>query len=666
MTRLPVVAALFFAVLGTVSTGLLLLESFDGFLALGIAAVLTAVLARWTRVDEELSARDRRFDLAAVVLALAFAGLQAATSAQNIAVDRDPGVYTVTAKWLTTHSDVDIDTHAQLFGDPGGITYPSAGFGPTTTPNHVYAQGAHVVPAIVSIGGRIGGDALLFRTNALIGGLALLAMYALGRRVVGRGPSLAAAALLALTLPFLAFSRDVYTEPYSQLLLLGGLALLWQARPGRPGTWALAGLVLGGSCLARIDAFLALPFVVAYGALVLGIAADRARAARDVGALLTAAALPAVLGWLDLRELAPGYYRDLHSNFVGLISLLVAAVVASVVLVVVCWTTPVAGWVSARLDRIGTVLAGLVVLVGLVLASRPLWFTSHSVTDGPVQKVIEAYQKTEGVAIDGTRSYGEQSVTWLAWYLGPLLAGAALFGTALLVRRACVRRELATVPFLLVFLSTAGLYLRDPQISPDQIWAMRRYMPVVLPVAGLVGMYAFSLLLGRLGPGGRRLASVSLVLGLLAPVLFLSRPFLTVREYDPQLAEVKRVCAALPDDAALLVVGEFLSARYPMTVRAFCNVPTVAEPVLDLPRATQAFATLKAEGKRLFVLTSGDDLDQLPAGATTVDPAPVSSITLRVWTRVITTPPRQAPPRPRELFLGVVGPQGTISSWVTR
>lgn len=667
MTRLPLVGALLFACLGTVSTGLLLLEIFNGFLALGLAVVLTAVAARLMGPsEEELTGRDRRFDLAAVALALAFAGLQAATSAQNIAVDRDPGVYTVTAKWLTTHSDVDIDTHAGLFGDPGGITYPSAGFGPTTTPEHLYAQGAHVVPAIVSIGGRIGGDALLFRTNALIGGLALLAMYALGRRVVGRGPSLAAAALLALTLPFMAFSRDVYTEPYSQLLLLGGLALLWQARSGRPGTWAVAGLVLGGSCLARIDAFLALPFVVAYAALVLATAVDRVRAARDVGALLAAAAVPAVLGWLDLRELAPGYYRDLHSNFAGLITLLVAAVVAGVVVVVVCWATPVVGWVGARLDRAGTLLAGLVVLVGLVLASRPLWFTSHSITDGPVQKVIESYQRTEHLPLDGTRSYAEQSVTWLAWYLGPLLAGAALFGTALLVRRAFVRREMATVPFLLVFTSTAALYLQDPQISPDQIWAMRRYMPVVLPAAGLVGMYAFALLLARLRPGARRLAAVCLVLGLLAPVLFLARPLLAVREYDPQLAEVQRVCAALPSDAALLVVGDFLSVRYPMTVRAFCDVPTVAEPVLDLPRATQAFAVLKDKGKRLFVLTAGDDLDQLPAGASPGPPVPVSAINLRIWNRDLTTPPRQAPPRPRELFLGAVGPSGAISSWVRR
>ena len=373
-----------------------------------------------------------------------------------------------------------------------------------------------------------------------------------------------------------------------------------------------------------------------------------------------------MLGWLDLRELAPGYYRDLHSNFSGLVSLIVASVVASIVMVIVCWTTPVVAWVSARLDRVGSVVAGLVVLVGLVLASRPLWFTSHSITDKPVQNVIAAYQQTEHVPVDGTRSYAEQSVTWLAWYLGPLLAGAALFGTALIVRRAFARRELATAPFLLVFLSTAALYLRDPQISPDQIWAMRRYMPVVLPAAGLAGMYAFAVLLGRLRPGARRLAAASLVVGLLAPVLFLSRPFLTAREYDGQLAEINRVCAALPADAAVLVVGEFLSARYPMTVRTFCDVPAVAEPVLDVPRAIQAVAALAGHGRKLYVLTSGDDLDQLPAGASTVPSVPVSSISFRAWTRVLTTPPRSAPARPRELYLGLVGPAGTITSWVTR
>ena len=103
-----------------------------------------------------------------------------------------------------------------------------------------------------------------------------------------------------------------------------------------------------------------------------------------------------------------------------------------------------------------------------------------------------------------------------------------------------------------------------------------------------------------------------------------------------------------------------------MTVRAFCDVPTVAEPVLDVPRATQAYAALAKKGLRLYVLTAGDDLDQLPAGASTLASVPVSSINFQAWTRVLTTPPRSAPPRPRELYLGVVGANGTIVSWVTR
>ena len=667
---LPAAAAVFFACLGVISTSLLLLEAFNGLLALALAVVLTALAMKLLGRDaEELTRRALALDVAALVLAGGFFGLQAVTSGANLVVERDPGVYTVTAKWLTNHRDVDIDTQASLFGPPGGITYPSAGFGPTTTPDHVYAQGAHVVPAVVAAFGSLGGDRLLFRTNALVGAFALLAAYGLGRRVVGREAALAATVLLGATLPSLAFSRDVYTEPYSQLLLLGGLALLWRTTPGKPGQWAVAGLVLGGSCLARIDAFLALPFVVTYAALVLAVAAPerRRRTAIDVGALLGAAAVPALLGYLDLSRLSPGYYHDLRSNFVSLMHLLVASVLFAVVLVAAAWLTPLPRWLSARDERwwsrIGALAFGAVVLVGLALAARPLLYTAHDITQKPVQLAIESLQRNERVAVDGSRSYAEQSVTWLGWYLGPVAAAAALFGTALLLRGAIVRRDVRMAPFLLVFVSTAALYLVNPSITPDQIWAMRRYVPSVLPGACFAATFALGLVISRFHGRTRSLVAGALAFAVLGPVLFISRPFLFVREYGNQNAEIARVCAALPAEAALLVVGSYLSPRYPMTTRTFCDVPSVAQPTLDPARAQAARTALV--GRELFVLTADVDLTDLPVSAAAGAPVAVSTTVVRVWARVLTTPPRQAPPRTRSLYLGRVGADGTVASWVS-
>ncbi len=670
LAALPLAGAVLLASLGLISTALLLLASFSGLLALVLSLVLTGVALRLLGPGtEQLTRRMVALDLAAVVLALAFAGLQSQMSAQNLAVTRDPGVYSVTAKWLTTHDNVDIDTRSELFGRPEALTYPSAGYGPTTTPGHVYAQGTHVLPAVLAVVGSTLGDRVMYRTNALIGALGLLAAYALGRRIAGRGAALAGVGLLALTLPVLAFSRDTYTEPYSQVLVLGGLAVLWRARTGRPGEWAVAGMVLGGSCLARIDAYLVLPFLVLYAALLLAVTApgQRRLVGRDVAALGLTAAVPAVLGWLDLTRLAPGYYRDLRSQFVSIMALLVVSLVAAAVLVVVVWKTPVLARLGRLRDltwnRVGAVAAGAVVLVGVGLAVRAVTTVSRGITAVAQQNEIAALQQAGRVAVDGSRSYAEHAVVWMVWYLGPLAALAALVGTALLLRQALLRRDLHAAPWLLVFLSTSLLYLYDPSITPDQIWAMRRFVPVILPVGAVVATYALGLGLRRLHGPVRLVAGGVVAVLLVAPVLYLDRPFLTVREFNPQLAEVRSVCRALPDDAAVVVIGAF-SVRYPMTVRSFCDVPAVAEDPFVPEVLPDVQRTVRTAGKRLYVVTAGDAVGKLAVTPAAGAPVPVSAIDVTVWVRTLVTPPRQTRTGNRELFVGRIGPSGAVEAWV--
>ncbi|MEO6205316.1 MAG: hypothetical protein ABIO67_08045 [Mycobacteriales bacterium] len=669
LAALPLAGAVLLASLGLVSTALLLLESFNGVLALVLSLVLTAVALRLLGPGtEQLTRRMVALDLAALVLALAFAGLQSQMSAQNLAVTRDPGVYSVTAKWLTSHDSVDIDTQAELFGRPEALTYPSAGYGPTTTPGHVYAHGTHVLPAVLAVVGSTLGDRVMYRTNALIGALGLLAAYALGRRIAGLGAALAGVALLALTLPVLAFARDTYTEPYSQALVLGGLAVLWRARPGRPGEWAVAGLVLGGSCLARIDAYLVLPFLVIYAGLLLAVAAPGRRrlVGRDVAALAFAAVVPAVLGWLDLTRLAPGYYRDLRGQFTSIMALLVVSAVAAAVLVVVAWQTPLLTRLGAlrerTWDRLGAVAAGAVVLVAVALAVRAVTTVSHGITSVAQQNEIAALQIGR-VAVDGSRSYAEHAIVWVAWYLGPVAALAALVGTALLLRRALVRRDLHAAPWLLVFLSTSLLYLYNPSITPDQIWAMRRFVPVILPVGAVVATYALGLGLRRLHGTVRLVAGGVVGVLVIAPVLYLNRPFLTVREFNPQLAEIRSVCQALPDDAAVVVIGQF-AVRYPMTVRAFCDVPAVAANPFVPEVLTDVRRTLGTAGKALYVLSAEDAVDKLPTTAAAGAPVAVSTIDVTVWVRALVTPPRQTRTGQRELFVGRIGPSGAVEAWL--
>ena len=120
----------------------------------------------------------------------------------------------------------------------------------------------------------------------------------------------------------------------------------------------------------------------------------------------------------------------------------------------------------------------------------------------------------EGLPVDGSRNYAEQSVRWASWYVGwPALALAA--SAAVLLTWRAVRGDRDAGRWALglgVPLVSALTVLEQPAITPDHPWADRRLVPTVLPVVA-----AARAVVGRPrwpgpppgafrpgGPGGRR------------------------------------------------------------------------------------------------------------------------------------------------------------------
>ena len=70
------------------------------------------------------------------------------------------------------------------------------------------------------------------------------------------------------------------------------------------------------------------------------------------------------------------------------------------------------------LHRGPDVAAGLVVLAGLVLWSRPWWMTVRQDPDDPGARYVAGMQERQGLPVDGGRTYAEHTVDWLSWYVG--------------------------------------------------------------------------------------------------------------------------------------------------------------------------------------------------------------------------------------------------------
>ena len=498
-------------------------------LVLGGASALLALGLRrrlgWPRL-----APFRFGELAPAVAVLALAvGLQARPS-EYIVGGRDPGTYIAAMAVIgRTGAITNIDPvvlsippeDVELFyrhpENPDFSWGRFMGF-PLERPQtgRVTPEFFHLFPAFGAYLFQAMGVKGALATPPLFGVLGTLAVFFALRRVLGPAPALLGSLLLGCNVLQVWFARYPVSEVVSQFLMF--LALLALARFEAAGSrlfgW-LAGAVLGVSLLVRIDsALVALPLAVY-------LIAQRTR-----GGLSRAQARTL---WLPFGLL--GVHAVLHAALFS----------RKYVLNIVTrpyWDQPAAVWLAlgavgivlallghrltpplARfLDRYQGVLrdAGTGALVLLLLYAyflRPQ-LSAWAGGDGNDPALVAPFAPLlVALGFHRLAAHDAQALVRLGWFVSPLALLLATFGLCGLLRR-CQARQL----FMLLTLGTyAGFYLYKIRIYNDYFFAMRRFMPVILPLAlGLAGSALCTL--ARHGRPRRALAA-ALAAGLL--VLYL-------------------------------------------------------------------------------------------------------------------------------------------------
>ncbi|BEP14613.1 hypothetical protein acdb102_29240 [Acidothermaceae bacterium B102] len=643
------------AALTTVAALALITSQFRPVLVLPLGLLAAAAAAAVVfRVMPATPTRTLLPNLLVLVGALVCVGFNLKYSAQEIWVFRDPSTYALTGEWLAHHATAFIHTQPDVFGSVPGVGDTSLGFG-RLSPGTIQSQYPDAAPMLVAIGGWFSDSALL-RVAPLIGGVALLGFYALVRSVVTEWWALGATALLAVSLPMLNFSRAVYSEPTTMVFLLGGLALLFLC--DEVGGWpvhVVTGVTFGAAEIARLDGGLYLLAVSAYAVMRLARAVDRRAAVREVAALAGAAVLVFLLGVLMTRRLSPLYWAGHDKETVGLLAPAVLVALVGAVVVLLAWGPPERRTKAlALVPRTAWTVAGIVVLLGIFGATRPFWLVHHHFVRADFTIAEEILQKAKHIRVDGTRDYAENSMTWIGWYYGAVVVAAGVIGAAWLVLRFGRTGKPALVAFLLVFLSSSVLFLWYPNIAPDQIWVMRRFLPIVIPGFVIAAAYVGHRL-GLLGRPAQVVAAV-LVVASFGFAIDTSQTLARVRQAVPELAEVENVCANLPANAALLVSGE-LADTYAMTARAYCRVPVATLKAPTQATLATVAATARAHGKTLMLLA--DNAAVLPAGTT---PQPVSTLVIESWNTTLQQPAQASGHPTRSMYLLAVGADGALTT----
>ncbi|MGV9597913.1 hypothetical protein ACWDR1_14730 [Streptosporangium sandarakinum] len=593
---------------------LLLLGWFRPLVAVPLGLLAAAALCRYglRRLPETVEATARQTG-AVVAVALGSAVFNAVFHSEQLVVRRDPATYAQTTIWLARHGSLPIPRDIAALGGPDpALLFESAGF---------YDSGGAVVPQFMpgppllyAFGHWLGGLTGLLLAPPVLGALAVLVVAGLTARLAGGRWAPVAALLLAVSLPFLYTARTTFSEIPSLILIFGGLILLHDARARlragvtgvgylpatpsaeRPGEVreaqpraalagaALAGLVFGLAVLVRIDGLRdVLPVLVYAGLLIAmgrtGLREEGRLGLPLLGGLVVGTGLGVAAGYLLSRP----YLTYLSSSLTPL--LLICGAVVALTVVAALLARPLAAALRrvAALRWLPEIVAGLVVAVMAVFAARP-WL--QQVTRVPTTRAdrlnalfITNTQRANGLPVDGTRLYYEDSLHWVMWYIGVPAVALATLAAAVLARRLARGTGFGWLLPLAVIGWTTVTTLYRPAITPDHPWASRRLVPVVLP--GLIVLAVWGLRWSRdkirrmgYGPAVQRgLTAVGAALLVVpAAVTSIGTAFTPVERGER--AAVEAMCAALPERASVLVVERVTGDRLTQVVRGACGVPT--------------------------------------------------------------------------------------------
>jgi hypothetical protein len=462
------------------------------------ASLLTAALIRlWGGRFYRLPTVQLSLSLVASVatLVMAVTAVNFAYSSQHLPTNRDPGVYVNTGLWLARTGQLVVEEDVGVFADFAELDYGGFGFYEEGRSGRLEPQFLHLLPAVLAVGEWLGGPWLLLRTNSLLGGVALLAFFTFATRIMRPWLAWLATAALSLNLVQIHFARDAYAEILTQVFLFGGLWALHVAETGvpRPGRGLVAGLLLGATCMTRIDALLYLIPLVLYLGWRAGNPQVSAPTSKMIGATTLGLLVGPILGLADGWFRAGRYLLDLGNLVVPLVVVVLgSSVVAAGLAARRSRVLALRAWLAERHPVLATAAAGLL----LVVAALGYLLRPHlEQSSGSPIPLVGGLQAREGVEVDATRRYAEFSLRWLSWYLHPMVLLGGILGTGVAVRRALLGRARYLAAFLGVFLVTSVVYLWRPSITPDHIWAMRRFLPVTIPGLLLLGFWWAGLLI---------------------------------------------------------------------------------------------------------------------------------------------------------------------------
>jgi hypothetical protein len=617
-----------------------------------------------------------------IMVAVGFAAWQILLNSPQIIVLRDPGALFQFGYWIAEHGSLPVPQSLAAFGGAHpGLTFSSTGFSPQ--PAGLAPQFLAGLPVILAAGFWTHGIAGAVLVSPVLGAFAVLTFGGLAGRLAGPQWAPAGALLLALTLPETYTSRSAFSQIVAQALLFGGLCLVVDSLAPRQSRTlaALGGLALGLTVLVEIGSLVnLLPVIVFLGTL---LAVRRPQALPFAGGLLAGTGYGLAGGFVLAGPMMAALAPEL-----GLVALAAAAFLAATLI------GGAAGMVDPVRRNVARALrarplrwlpeAGAVIVVAAAagLLIRPYLQR----VEGAANPYIAALQRISQLPVDPRRLYAEDTLYWVVWYLGvpALLLGVA--GLALLTRR-CLRALITwqdptgmtrawALPLMIIgWSAVAVLWL--PHTMPDQPWASRQLVPVLLPGLIVAAIWVCALLAVRARERGAGVVAIAAAVACFVAALAVPSVVTTfgigARQTSPpapypasappafqrtgigQLAAITNLCGAIPGDSPVLILDQVAARRFTQVIRGMCGTPAGVMAGAT-PAQVQAVVGQIMRTGHQAVLLATRPAELTPYGGT---PRQVVDLTTIEDAHVLTQPPASGWPVRYVLWMSGPGAPGT-------
>jgi 4-amino-4-deoxy-L-arabinose transferase-like glycosyltransferase len=598
------VAAIAAIVLGAVGV-----YSFGSECAALAALVAGCIVAAERRLAWPLARATRVESVGVVIVAALAASLFVGRPSEMLLGERDATVYTVSGIGLARQGSLvlrdlaadRIGTEAMRRFYPGGtgghdtwllwpqfVKYPGFYYADADR-RLIVTQGFAFLPAIIAIFYGAFGVAGALAANNWLAIVAVLAVFAAGVELVGETAATIGAIVLVLGGAEVWAARYPVAEIAMQMLLFAGLAAFLRGdRLGR----ALAGLLIGAMFLAKIEAALVLPPVVAFAAV--SCVRRRDVVTRSFWGGFAATVIAALAYWVAFT---PDYVRTASRTFSSFLRrtavrydrpgawtmLLVVAVVLAVTAVLVA---------RARTQR------GLTTAVSRAVAFAIVAFVGFGYTLRPYFPGMVVGQP--------------MTVVWLGWYLTPPVL---LLGFAGLAHHFYTRPRADHLFVLGIVLTMAAVFLHFTYVNLIHPYLTRRFVPAAVPLVCVFFGHAIAWIGGRgEGRSGHVASAIAVVLvaGTIASLIARGRPFYRNREYPGLERELATLAESMRGADLVLLSDRPVRNLLGATLEFVYGLPTV----IAWPGSYTVHADLirrwLEEEKRITVLTSRTELESVP------------------------------------------------------